>query len=175
VVAADFQTFSKKEKKETCKTFDNAPGVLTITRVASKCRDTVGPAHLCHDAWLMSILNNVTKKDMRKCARGRGSLADLFFTHWVMPHRWFLGIVSPEIKDCALPTVSWVCRIFLLVAQLHRVDEHGWRVGLVPLIVSGVPRSLGGEGTEAFGMLRTIKGLGFKWSSSRAAAVSYAV
>jgi hypothetical protein len=27
-VAADFQTFSKKEKKETNKTFDNAPGVL---------------------------------------------------------------------------------------------------------------------------------------------------
>jgi hypothetical protein len=119
------------QKKETYKTFDDALGVLTITWVAPKCQDIVGPAHLCRDAWLMSVLNNVMKKDMIKYARGRGSLADLRSTHWVMPHHQFLGIVSFEIEDPAFPSDSWVCQLFLRVSRSHRADQRSWRVGLV--------------------------------------------
>jgi hypothetical protein len=42
-------------------------------------------------------LNNVTKKDMRKCARGRGSLVELRSMRWVMSCHQFVGIVSPKI------------------------------------------------------------------------------
>jgi hypothetical protein len=86
-----------ERKKETNKIFDDAPWVLTITQVALECQDTVGPAHPCHDAWLIIVLTDVTKRDMRKCARDRSSLADLRPMRWVMPHRQFLEIISSEI------------------------------------------------------------------------------
>jgi hypothetical protein len=72
-------------KKETKKTFDDVRWVLTITRVAPECRDTVGPACLCHDTWPMSVLTDVTTRDMRKCTRDRSSLADLHPTYQVAP------------------------------------------------------------------------------------------
>jgi hypothetical protein len=37
------------EKTKTDKTFYDEKWMLTITRVAPKCWDTVGPARLCHD------------------------------------------------------------------------------------------------------------------------------
>jgi hypothetical protein len=51
-----------ERKKETNKTFDNALGLQTITRETLECRDIV---RLARGAWLMIVLNNVTKKDMR--------------------------------------------------------------------------------------------------------------
>jgi uncharacterized Fe-S cluster protein YjdI len=106
----------QRQKKGLDETVDDVPWVLTITRVALEYWDTVEPTRLCRGAWQMSMLNNVTKKHMRKCVRGRGSLANLHSTRWVMPHHRFLGIASSEMKGCALPSESWVCWLFLLVS-----------------------------------------------------------
>jgi hypothetical protein len=114
-VATDFQIFERK--KETDETFDDGPGLLTITRVGPECRETVGPTRLCHDAWLMSVLNDVTKKDMRKCGRDRGSSANLRPTRRVVPCCWLVGNASPEIMGHALSSESWVCCLILLVAR----------------------------------------------------------
>jgi hypothetical protein len=114
-----------ERKKEIDETFDDAPGLLTITRVGPECWDTVGPTRLCHDTWLMSVLNDVTKKDMRKCGRDRGSSANLRPTHRVVPCCWLVGIASPEIMGRALSSESWVCCLILLVARSHRVNQHG--------------------------------------------------
>jgi hypothetical protein len=64
----------------------------------------------------MSVVNNVTKMDTRKCARGRGSLVDLCSTRWVMPRHQFLQIILMEIEGRALSLESWVCWLVLLVA-----------------------------------------------------------
>jgi hypothetical protein len=96
-----------ERKKETDETFDDAPGLLTITRVGPECWDTVGPTLLCNDAWLMSVLNDVTKKDMRKCGRDRGSSANLRPTHRVVPCCWLVG---------SLHRRSWVA---------HFLQSHG--------------------------------------------------
>jgi hypothetical protein len=40
-----------EKKMEIEETFDGVPGVLTITRVAPRCRDTVKPARLCRGTW----------------------------------------------------------------------------------------------------------------------------
>jgi hypothetical protein len=60
-----FKNFERK-KFEIDETFDDAPWVLTITRVAPKCRDIVRPTPLRCSAWLMSVLTNVTKKEHEK-------------------------------------------------------------------------------------------------------------
>jgi hypothetical protein len=65
-------------------------------------------------------------------ARDRSYIADLRPMCQVAQCHWLIGITSSKIKGCALSFESWVWWLALLVAQLHRADQHGWRVGLVP-------------------------------------------
>jgi hypothetical protein len=111
----------------------------------------------------MSILNDMTKKDMRKCVRDRGFVADLHPTRRVVLRHRFFGIIFPEIECGTFPSESWVCWFLLLVARSRRADQRGCQVGLSPLAVARLPCSLDDEEAEAFSTPRTIMGVGFEW------------
>jgi hypothetical protein len=70
------------KKRITDKTFDDAKWMLTITRVVPKCRDTAGPAHLCHGTLADKHTHWATKEYMRMGYWDRSSVADLCPPCW---------------------------------------------------------------------------------------------